>query len=329
MVKLLRGLGFMHHEIWVLAGCKGSESNLRRDIGSVKVEDSAEHDKLLKILADFSASGHKLEDIDEVNKNKLTAKNIRENMDLNKDLNDRGINPDVQIEIQKAVEKFGEPRKIMQAFNEFESTISIGEEIKVLERKKEEVSSGLKQDEALHERNKLEALTHQTYMDTVRLLSSDYHFDYASLENLLGLAKKFGSPLLVLGAVNVYGDLKELNEKVGAKSRDLEVLEAKYRAEDAEYTKLVKLNQEANRVLGEIKANHDTSMQLQLISKLLREPELTSVTLEGLARVSIALLEGVAINAKKDPQLPTRFKTIVNNGIEPVISDLQNFLRGK
>ena len=329
VMKQLRSKGFKHHDIWVLAGKKGSESAVRRQIGGVDVMDETEHDQLLTTLADFAVNGYTLEDVEAVKENDLKADDIRKNIDLNADLGKRGLSPELQEEILEAAQKFGDPKEIMKALNQAGSTQNIMVGIMTLEDRKESLLSKIKDGEARLENQRLEAQRHQTHMTIVKQLVQDYSFDYNSFDDLLSLAKKHGDPLQVIGAVNDLGEIEDIKKKIADKGKELEVVEGKIRAADTEYSKLTKLNTEANQVLGEIEANHKQSMRLQTISNLLQRPRETRSTPDELARITVALLNGVAECARVNPGLPPSFMGIIKGDVESTIISLQNYLRGR
>jgi hypothetical protein len=329
VMKQLRSKGFKHHDIWVLAGRKGSESSVRRQIGGVDVMDETEHDQLLTTLADFAVNGYTLEDIEAVKKNELKAEDIRRNIDLNADLEQRGLFPELQEEMLEAAQKFGDPKEVLKALNQFEGMNAIVTEIKQLEQLRGRIQNEIKDGEAKLENQRLETQRHQTHMTIVKQLVEDHSFDYDSLDKLLSLAKKHGDPLQVIGAVNDYGEIGNIKKEIATRNKELDVVEGKIRVADAEYSKLTKLNAEANQMLGEIKANEKQSMRLQTISNLLQRPRETRSTPDELARITVALLNNVAECAKANPGQDNSFMRIVKGDVEVTIISLQNYLRGR
>ncbi|MGD0805285.1 MAG: hypothetical protein ABSA11_14595, partial [Candidatus Bathyarchaeia archaeon] len=219
------------------------------------------------------------------------------------------------------LDEYGEINRLHTQRSIEEEKVSIAEEKEAESRRRKEALDN-------------QALIQKTYIDIVKLLVADYSYDYDSIKNLHELAKKYGNPLQVMGAVNVYGDIANLKKEaetqsidVVTKGHELEVVKGKIKEADAEFRKLTELNAEANQVLGKIKANEEQSMRLQTISRLLQEPRKTRCTVDEISRITIALLSGVAECSRANQDYPDSFMKIVKGDIELTITDLNLYMR--
>ena len=374
LMRELRGRGFTIRELHVLVGGKIPEPTIKKWIRNMPVTDTSEHDNVIALLGDFAQRGNELSDLEYYKdaKEKLAGKisfeacaklvddlvaigadimelinlskelagrgllvpAIEKNIKLNKDLADGGLTPQIQENLLGVAEKYGDAETIFKALDEYgeinrlQTQRSVEEE-KVSVAVEKEVESR-RRKEALDN----QALIQKTYLDIVKLLVADYSYDYDSIKNLHELAKQYGNPLQVMGAVNVYGDIVTLKKEaashsseVDAKEKELQVVEGKISVADAEYKKLMELNAEANQVLGEIKANEEHSMRLHTISRLLQEPRKTRCTVDEISRITVALLSGVAECSKANQDYPDAFMKIIKGDVELTIVDLNLYLR--
>ncbi len=256
LMKQLRGYGFTNHELSVLARRMVSEPTIKRWTRGVTVEDTTEHDKIIAILGDFALGGNTIKDIDEYKVDRkeisgilsfkdcvklagnlvaiganitgllklgdelagldLKVPAINANIALNKELGDLGVTPQIQAELLEASRRFGDHQEVFKA-------LEIYDDIKALENIKkrlENIVEILEKREADSKRRKEgydnEALRQKTYLDIVKLLVSDYSYDYDSLRTLHDLAAKYGNPLHVMGAVNAYAGIEQMKVSASA-----------------------------------------------------------------------------------------------------------------
>ena len=374
LMRELRGRGFTIHELYVLVSGKIPEPTIKKWIRNMPVTDASEHDNVIVLLGDFAQGGNELSDLEYYKdaKEKLAGKIsfegcsklvddlvaigadittlinlskelagrgllvpvIEKNIKLNIDLAESGLTPQIQVSLLSVAHKFGDAEKIFKAFDEYgeinrlQTQRSIEEEKVSLAEEKEDESR--KRKEALDN----QALIQKTYLDIVKLLVADYSYDYDSIKNLHELAEKYGNPLQVMGAVNVYGEIATLKKEaashsseVDAKEKELQAVEGKIGVADAEYNKLMKLNAEANQVLGEIKANEEHSMRLHTISRLLLEPRKMRCTIDEISRITVALLSGVSECSRANQNYPDSFMKIIKGDVELTIAELNDYLR--
>jgi tetratricopeptide (TPR) repeat protein len=374
LMRELRGRGFTIRELHVLVSGKIPEPTIKKWIRNMPITDALEHDNVIALLGDFAERGNELSDLENYKdaKEKLAGKisfekcaklvenlgsvgaditilynlseelarrgllvpTIEMNIKLNKDLAERGLTPQIQQNILDVAEKFGDVETIFKALDEYGEINRLHTQRSIEEEKvsiaEEKEAESRRRKEALDN----QALIQKTYIDIVKLLVADYSYDYDSIKNLHELAKKYGNPLQVMGAVNVYGDIANLKKEaetqsidVVTKGHELEVVKGKIKEADAEFRKLTELNAEANQVLGKIKANEEQSMRLQTISRLLQEPRKTRCTVDEISRITIALLSGVAECSRANQDYPDSFMKIVKGDIELTITDLNLYMR--
>ncbi len=364
LMRQLRGYGFTNPELHVLAKRRISEPTIKRWTRGVTVENSSEHDRVIAMLGDFAFGGNTLKDLDEYKSARETLSGylsfeacvklatnlmaigtdingllklgedladkhlqvpaIQENMILNEELRNSELTPEIQVKLLGATKRYGDPEKVLQALMKFESIQDIDD----YKKKLEEYIAILEREEADSKRKKEgydnESLKQKTYLDIVKLLVSDYSYDYDSLRTLHELAGKFGDPLRVMGAVNAYAGIEEMKTSASTAETKLKTIEAQVASADARFQRLNELNMAADRKLGEIKANYESSFRLQQISELLTHPRRLQTTPKELASLIVAFLLGVVENNQAYPG-GVKFDGIVRSNVQATIMNLQKY----
>lgn len=366
LMKQLRGYGFTNRELTFLARRKVPEPTVKRWMRGVTVEDTTEHDKIIAMLGDFALGGNTIKDLDEYKVDRdevsgiisfkecvklarnlsaigtdingllklgeeldnlhLKVPSINANISLNKELGDLGITPKIQGELLEASRRFGDPQRVFEAL-ELYGDIKALEDIK---RRLENIVEILEKRESDSKRRKEgydnEALRQKTYLDIVKLLVSDYSYDYDSLRTLHELAAKYGNPLQVMGAVNAYAGIEQMKIRASAVEVKLKTMEEQVAAAESRLEGLNSLNEAADRKLGEIKAHHEASFRLQMLSDLLTNPRRLQTTPEELARLTLAFLQGVVDNNASYPG-GSKFDMLVKSNVQSTINYIQSYLR--
>jgi len=365
-MKQLRSYGFTNRELTVLARRRVPEPTIKRWTRGVTVEDTTEHDKIIAMLGDFALGGNTIKDLDEYKTDReevsgilsfkdcvklagnlqaigadimgllklgkeladlnLKVPSINANIALNKELMDVGVTPKIQVELLEASRRFGDPQRVFEA-------LEIYDDIKALEdlkKRLEVIVEILEKREADSKRMKEgydnEALRQKTYLDIVKLIVSDYSYDYDSLRTLHELAAKYGNPLQVMGAVNAYAGIEQMKVSASAVEVKLKTIKDQEAAAEARLEGLNRLNEAADRKLGEIKAHHEASFRLQMVSDLLTNPRRLQTTPEELARLTLAFLQGVVDNNASYPG-GSKFDMLVKSNVQSTINYIQNYLR--
>jgi hypothetical protein len=188
----------------------------------------------------------------QIQEEKMVVAEVKKGVEAQRELGDKGLNVPVQMEILEAAKKSGEPQVILHNLNMIKGVNDIIEAQVNESQKLEEIKSKI--DEGVVElgRQNVERMRHKTYMDMLDVLIVKNSFDSISLGTLLSVAGRYGSPPEIVGAVNAYVNLEDIKQKTIEAQAALTVVDTKNIEADAQYGKLQKLNDEANRILGEI-----------------------------------------------------------------------------
>ena len=366
-MRRLRECGFTNHELFVIIRGKISEVSIKRNTRGVEVRDTKEHDEVIELLADYADGGYEVSDIEDYKKSReildnakltfdcaifaenllllgvdthgllklgeeiagenLTAKSIRENIELNEDLAGKKITVEVQREIRDAAAKYGDPANILKIVNASGGLRVIASEM--VKAQDELAQTNTDKDQARKDKERLVAETHtyKSYVDVARLLVTKYGFDLISLNELLSLAGKHDTPVGTIRAVNLYNEVSEQETKLKEVQTELRTTE-----EDlANKNTILKTKEEglakANQILGEIKANQAQSFRLQIVSDLIMKPKEAKATMNELAKIILLLLQGVRDYADYHQEESEKFRGKVGHRLNWIMQDLQEYLR--
>jgi hypothetical protein len=264
---------------------------------------------------------------DELTGKDLTAKSIRRNIDFNEELVKRGIMVEIQEEIRDAANKYGDPATILEMVNASGGLLQIASEVsnanRALAQAKDEKDQVQREKERLENQN----IAYKSYIDIARLLVMKYGFDISSLDELLSLAGKHGSPVGVIRDINIFNEtselqtrLREVQTKLSTTEEDLANKETILKTKEENLAK-------ANQLLGKIQANQAQSFRLQIVSDLIRNPKEAEATMNELAGIILVVLLGIREYADYHKQESEKFRGKVGIRLNWVIEALQSYAR--
>jgi hypothetical protein len=154
-----------------------------------------------------------------------------------------------------------------------------------------------------------------------------YGFDISSLDELLSLAGKHGSPVGVIRDINIFNEtselqtrLREVQTKLSTTEEDLANKETILKTKEENLAK-------ANQLLGKIQANQAQSFRLQIVSDLIRNPKEAEATMNELAGIILVVLLGIREYADYHKLESEKFRGKVGMRLNWVIEALQSYAR--
>jgi len=220
---------------------------------------------------------------------------VRAWMTIDQELVEDGFNKNARKLMHEACEKYGGVTKTLESFNEFTSLrqiqltrMSIDEEVKQLEEKKDKLSAGNKELEVvIAQSNKMiEAAKDATLAG----------FDPASLSMISVSAKKLGGPLKVAEAIRKYSSLDEIDGELEGKNAELEKLKIEI-AEDTMYHAVLK------NALEEAKLEYGRNRDVRLVVELLVNPRGIKMERSDVLRLLTRVLECGTRRMEESPSI--------------------------
>jgi len=267
--------------------------------------------------------------LSEVLKDKqLTGKSIRDNIDLNERLARKGISEKFQEEALRATEVYGDSVQVMRAVNGAGSIANLTLEYSKV--KKELDQANLEKNNAKIEKGMLEAETanFRSHIDVAKLLVSKYGFDLASINELMTLASKHGSPPQAIGAVNVYNNIVELQAREKEAGHRLRATEANLVEKEATAKVTEERLARYNQLLGEVKANYAKSQRIQIASDLMTKPKAVEAPTDEVAKTMLAILMGARENIEYNRVNSAKLREKIGMRLDWLIKSLEEYNRG-
>jgi hypothetical protein len=264
---------------------------------------------------------------DELTSENLTAKSIRKNIDLNEELSKKKITVEIQQEIRDAANSYGNPVNILKIVNASGGLHIVVSEI--VKAKDELAQAKVEKDQVQREKERLEndSVGFKSYVDVAKLLVTKYGFDLSSVNELMSLAGKHGTPVGVIQAVNSYNEFSELQAKLREAQTKLHITEVDLANKETVLKGKEENIAKANQLLGEIRANHAQSFRLQIVSDLLTRPREVMAPMREVAGICLALLLGVRDYSESHKEESERFRGKAGVKLNWIIQDLQEYTR--
>lgn len=138
-----------------------------------------------------------------------------------------GFNEKALSALAKVADKYGGPRKVLTALNSFGDLSEIRAASEEMQSKEKQQRATLKNLEEKHSHLK-------SAIEMCQKLMQDHKFGLDAITCLLAMAKIYGEPLQVLKAVESYGKLEAMNEKI--RQLKLEIVKIEARIEQLKKT---------------------------------------------------------------------------------------------
>jgi hypothetical protein len=304
LMTLLRRSGFTSSDINELSGGKWSSTLVRQytsDWGGVDKELDEQRTSLMTSLRELVSSGNTIEDVEhvltlersvrakgssleevsELNSNlrdldmrpreivnlvslsrelmqkRLSLDVVQYWMSLDQELVENGLSREARGFLVEVCARYGGVPTALIAVNEFNNLTDIRSEHARLEREVASLSSEKDDldETVIQNRRMIEAVNNAYYLG----------FDVASLTMISVLAMDLGGPYKVAEAIQKYGSIMELDQALGAKKADLEVVEKDISHKASHFQVL-------NYSLNEAKEVYDRGGEVRLVVELLVNP---------------------------------------------------------
>jgi len=236
-----------------------------------------------------------------------------------------GFNEGALAQLAEATQKYGRPRQVLAALNRFGKLSDIKAAHEQLRDRVEQERTKLKtlQAEHSHLREPIELVK--------RLLKRRFGLRALSLIN--ATARRYGEPTEVLKAIEAYGKLTEVEQKISqanaeliqtqARIQKLKEVEAEYEARNAAILRqLEELNAKAievGRQVGAVEALIAKDGRVRDILSLLQDP--ISVGYEESLPLVLVLLNSISTWAKVNAD-HFRYPALINSGLQQAIGNL-------
>ena len=180
----------------------------------------------------------------------------------------------------------------------------------------------LKKIESEINETQAQALKIISYMNVAESLVSQHSFDLHSLNNLMGVAKKYGNPSQILEALNSYKNLGAFKTEGEALRIEVKRLEEDRATKEAEIIALNRFIEKANRAIGEVEASHKKSLTVQAIAEIVDGTGEIEIDPLRFKQTSLRFLLGINHYAKQNTNILMDWEKSVSFYLKHIISAL-------
>ncbi|MBV9667808.1 MAG: hypothetical protein JO327_06720, partial [Nitrososphaeraceae archaeon] len=145
---------------------------------------------------------------------------IKDILDLYNELKQLGLNESMLQRIKEASSKYGRMENILEAILAYNNLAEIKAHADAFENKISNAKTKLDKINA-------DYAHFQTLIDMCNTLLYDYKFNIPAINEIYGMAKRYGKPFEVIEAVAKYGELQELENIVNELSKQRSDLESR------------------------------------------------------------------------------------------------------
>ena len=238
-----------------------------------------------------------------------------------------GITEEIIRKIINETEKFGDLSNFLKGISIYKDLIEMNLEYRKIHENIRQLKIDSKEIEALNDRQQSEIVLYQSYINIAKSLITEHNLDPITLKTLMEIIKKIGEPFQVLDSLNIYGSIEEINETLLNKQTEYKMLEKNLKEKMAELEGFNLLIEEANRHIGEIKANYESSLLLQQLNDLIGKPTEISIEPIEFLKISLLILMGLNLYATSNktslPQWESDIKIYVSRAIEEITKYMQ------
>lgn len=245
----------------------------------------------------------------------MMVADVKRGLETLKSLEADGLSLPVQRELLRAANKYKTAQGILEAIN---AAADLGEALQLRvneEAKVKELQE--RQAKAESEITSLKAEMVHLIADIAlaKALREKYHFDQNSMNGLMGLAEKHGSVTGVIGALNAYTDLKQIEGKAAEAEARKGFAESQIRVLNGEVQQIQSTINALNQTLGAVEQLTKSSRQIMILAELVLRPREVAADDYEIAKLCTALLDGMqerAARSAMDPKLQRIIRTDVN-----------------
>jgi hypothetical protein len=267
-------------------------------------------------LAQFTRFYNETEDSD------FSVEEISEGLRVLNLLGQQEISLETLSELNQATSMYGGLQGVTKAILEYHSLQDI-EKAKtlaedILKSQQNEIHKIESEIETLHARS----LRIISYMNVTEELVDNHSFDIYSLNMLMQAAGKFGNPMNILEAINIYESLDEIRKEILAVRVELKRLSEGKKAQEAELEALNRFIEKANRAIGEIEASHKKSLTVQAIAEIIDGSVEIEIDPLRFKQTSLRFLLGINQYAKQHSSVLSDWEKAVGFYLNYVIEGL-------
>jgi hypothetical protein len=368
LCRLLRGAGYTNKWLEDFTKGRLPSGSIKRWTRGVEVRDTSGKDELMGELRAFVEGGHKVSDISaymdakrtidgvpitfaqcatfganllkldidlqgflQLNQDLadtgLTATGITRTNELRRSLDAKGLKIEVEEEIYEAANRHGDGEGVLRSLAAIESLRSIVAEAMAQKKESDDYASKIVSQKAEYINLLNETVSYMGTVDVAKTLMR-HGFDLNACNELVKATEKYGSAPGVIGAVNLYNDIKEINVGVEGKKAEFNSWDAGVKRLQAENASLLSQNAEANQILGEIAEKYRQSVYLRDIASIVNDPQGARIPGPALARIGVSFLVGFMMCAEASPDQNRKLIAAARSNIDYTVANLNSFLRG-
>jgi predicted nucleic acid-binding Zn-ribbon protein len=145
---------------------------------------------------------------------------IKDSLSLYEGLRKLGFDEEMLKGIKNLSEKYGGANSVIEAINTYGSLDDLRREVKGLEDRKHNLELELKNIDDKYSHIK-------SIIDICNTLIHEYKFSVQAITDIYEVAKKYGEPINILKAIEGYGELKAIEDKVKILNAKRDELEAR------------------------------------------------------------------------------------------------------
>ena len=204
----------------------------------------------------------------EIEDQEYTVTEIVKDMDALRNLEQNGISRETMRGLNEETIKFGGLEsflKVISAYKDLQGLLKAkNEAVQLFNEQRLELEKIESEIQVTHAKS----LRIQTYYNVAESLVYEHSFDLHSLNDLIGVARKYGSPTVIFEALNAYENLQKFKTELEAIRIGIERLEKERNTKEAEILSLNRFIERANRAIGEVEAGRKNILTVQVISEL-------------------------------------------------------------
>jgi hypothetical protein len=316
-----------------------------KDLGWEDVEKTAKINRLLKgyeeevtledlvsVIIDCVAHKYTISDVQFlagwINQWGINRDNYFKKIELVNRLTGLGYNEYILEELLKVAEKYGEPRYVVEALDRYGEVNKIKDEIKEKENKVLGLGNALIQMEAKLNLLNSQAATTKSYNTIVFTLVNAYGFDLNAFQQILNLAKKFGSAFQIIDALNMYRQKEDLSAEVAIIKSAIEGMRIEETSKKGELKVLDEKLAEYQREVGRVEERHRKSRTLQNLANLLDDPH-TQMDYKGYLVFALTVLTALKNYGYVQSETLGKWSLYIQNDLNHLVRNLNNIIVGK
>jgi hypothetical protein len=224
---------------------------------------------------------------------------LSQGIDQLSELEREGLSLEVIKQLNRDNLRYGGLKNLLVTIKQFKTLEDINEAKKIAEQDLVNKENERKKLDIEIIQIKSQVLAMISYYNIAKVLVTEHSFDVPSLNILMEVAEKYGTPTVILGAINTHKSLENIIKEIEVKKSELELLKKELDDKEAKIEGLNLFIEKANRAVGEIEASYKKSIALQSIVDIIYEIGEVEFDPERFKQISLLFLTGINRYAKK------------------------------